>query len=428
MHKNSLDDYSTTPVPTDRTVSAVRITLVLVGIAIALPAFVMGTELGERLGLRNGVIAMILGGVILGIVAVATGIVGSRTRLSTYMIIAESFGTIGGRWVNSMLSASLLGWFGVLSMMFGQAVTQIASEPVTGVSAVEWSVVGCVIMTITTIVGFRALDLLSMLTTPLKLMLLLWTLYGSLHHYGSARLHVSAMPMTSIGTGISLVVGGLIVGVILMPDICRFARSTRAGAVSGFASYAIGFPVVLILAAVPSVVTGERDLVKLMMLLGLGIPAMLIVLLGTWTANASNLYSSSLMFATAFARVPRWALTLGAGIIGSLLGFLGISDRIIPYLLMLSIATPPIAGVYVVDFLVWPERGAANGAGGVGVRAWRPLAFVAWGLGSGVGALTAYAGWTLTTVPALDSLGVSAAIYFSGQCFQRRARRLRAAG
>ena len=148
-------------------VSAWRIVLILLAVMIALPAFVMGAELSFTLGARRAVPAALLGGAVLGSIAALTGTVGARSRKSTYQLIADAFGTQGAKVANAVLGFSILGWYGVVAMMLGHALTGVS--PVLAATPV-WlpALAGCVLTTATTLFGFRALDLLSAITSPLK--------------------------------------------------------------------------------------------------------------------------------------------------------------------------------------------------------------------------------------------------------------------
>jgi len=205
-----------------------------------------------------------------------------------------------------------------------------------------------------------------------------------------------------LGIGISMVAGGLIVGASLSPDICRFALSPRRAAWGCALAYGLGFLAVLMLAGLPSLAAGERDVVKIMLALGLGLPAMLTVVLAAWSNNSFNLYSVTLVGRTLRPSTPQWQLALAAGVLGTTIGLAGISQLLVPYLIWLSILIPPIAGVYLAHAWRHPLPGTSA------VAAWRPAASGAWALGSGWAVQPPSWGWGLTPVPALDTLLISA--------------------
>jgi cytosine permease len=140
---------------------------------------------------------------------------------------------------------------------------------------------------------------------------------------------------------------------------------------------------------------------KLIIGFGLGVPALLVLILSTWTINSANLYSASLSLTATFPRIAQWKFTIVAGVLGALLAVAGILDAFVSFLLLLGAIIPPIAAIYVIDALRnnitlapvhWP-------------------AVVTWTVSAGI-ALLANAGYfTLTTVPALDATLVASLIY-----------------
>lgn len=406
----SLENFSRTPVPDEATVSGVRIALVLIAVAIALPAFITGMKLGQSLGFTRAAIAMFGGGCLLAAIGSATALVGARVRLSTYMIILFAFGRRAGMFVNLCLSLSLFGWFGVLAVMFGDAAQNlVADHDRNSLGATGWMLLGSGLMVATTMFGFRALDRLSILVTPAKAILLIVTLLVAIDGHGLAGLTAPPVGSMSIGTGITIVAGGLMVGATLMPDLCRYARTGRDGVSAAILGYGVGFPLVLLASAIPPLVTGQDDLIAIMVALGLGVPALLVVVLATWTTNSFNLYSATLVLATSFKRLPYWVLALAAGIAGTTFALAGIANYLIPYLLVLGVFVPPVAAVYVLDYFLHKERYSLDRFEQVPTV--RRDALAAWLTGAALGLVTSYGNVTLTGAPALDSLAGSALVF-----------------
>jgi len=383
-------------------VSAWRIVLILLAVMIALPGFVMGAELSFALGARRALPAALLGGAVLASIAALTGTVGARSRKTTYQLITDAFGTQGAKVANAVLGFSILGWYGVIAMMLGHTLTAVS--PVLAATPV-WllALTGCVLTTATTMFGFRALDLLSAVTSPLKVILLLWTFVAALRGGLSPVFAFVPAGHAALSTGVSMVAGGLIVGAVLAPDVCRFARTPWHAAAGTATAYGLCFPAVLLLAGFPSLAVGNKDLVAIMIILGLGLPALLIVALTAWSTNTFNLYAATLVVQTVRPSTPPWKLSLIAGVMGTVLGLAGISNLLVPYLLWLGICIPPIAGVYLVN--------VALGGPVDTHRAWRIEALIAWALGSTWAALPSGWGWQITPVPALDSMVVCAGAY-----------------
>ncbi len=412
-----VEDYSTKPVPSDKTTSGFRVALIVVGVSIALPAFLSGARIGLAIGFQNAVLAFLVGGAILAAVGSLTAIVASRARLTTYMLVQFSFGPRGAHFVNFLLSLTMLGWFGVNASLFGKAVvTALGSMELSSGSNNLYVVSGGVLMILTTIFGFKALNKLSLFAVPVLIIILVAILVSSLEQTSFDALLAAGHRSMSLGLAISAVVGGKMVAVATMPDVGRYLPN-RSQAVWGmFLSFVLGAPIVLVCSAVPSLVTNEPYLMKIITDLGLGLWALVVMVFATWTSNAANLYSTGLGLASIFKNSKRWKLTAVAGIFGTLVALGGIIEWFVSFLIVLSIMIPPIAGIYVVHFYT-VAKGKLNLDELKNIPVINYRAFIAWGLGTGVAFLSSRDYLTLTTVPACDAILISASFYWVLNCF-----------
>lgn len=406
-----VEDYSTNRVPSEKTVSGMRVALIMIGISIALPAFVAGIQIGTAVGLRDAIIAFFAGGLILAMLGSLTSIVGARARLSTYMLVQFSFGPVGARLVNFILAATLFGWFGVNASLFGRA-TATTMDYLYGYGGYEdfYIAVGGALMVVTTVFGFKALDKLSLFAVPVLLVILIGIMAMSITKTDPATLFAIAGKDMTLGLAISATAGGMMVAVVTMPDLARYLPSRGQAIISMVLAFGVGGPIILLTAAVPSLATGQSDLLLIILGLGFGLPALFLLIFATWTSNAANVYSAGLSLAATFTGTHRWKLTAAAGAAGTVLAIAGIMDYFVPFLIGLGVTIPPVAGIYVAHFYF-----VAKGNYDVGVLSTLPpvrwRAFIGWSVGTAIGYLAAYGGLTLTTIPALDSLLVSGCLY-----------------
>ena len=161
-------EFSTTPVPDSETVNWMRVGVISGLVAFSLPTFLSGIEIIEVAQNRDAMLAFVVGGFILAIVGSVMGAIGARTRLSSYMLVRIAFGTKGAALVNLALAIALLGWFGVNIDLFSDAMQRVLSS-LLGLEVPPWIIeVGAgVVMTITTVYGFQAINKLSLLFVPI---------------------------------------------------------------------------------------------------------------------------------------------------------------------------------------------------------------------------------------------------------------------
>ncbi len=401
-----VEDYSRHQVPDQKTVSGLRIALIIIGVAITVPAFVVGSEVGLAIGAWPAISAFFLGGACLAIIAGSAGVVGARTRYSTAMIIQSTFGMQGAIFVNVVLGITWLGWFAVIAAFFGRALAG-------GFESFGWgtipeglgTAIGSVLMVLVTIFGFKALDKLSMAAVPVMAAFLGLIVYLSAGDRGLteifARPGADEGSMT-LGPAASLIVGTFIVGATMFPDLCRYARSGGHAAMGAALSFAIGFPFVLTFAALPSIATSEADLMEIITALGMAVSGVTMLVFATWTTNSYNLYSATLAFAPIFKRVERWVLVIAISVLGTAIALMGVLDHFMRWVGFLAIAVPPVAGVYITDFLIFGRHRRDRDGGQTGGISW--AAFMAWATGVSVAQLASLDLISLTAMPAVDGI------------------------
>lgn len=415
--------HSTTPVPSDQSVSAFRISMVMLGIAFTLTGLYTGSELATALGLTTGIHASVLGGAVLTAMSVPAAIVGARTRLSTYMIVTQVFGTGGAKVINLVLALVLLGWFAVSAELFGRTF-YLAASPHLAANVPTWiyTVASSVLVIATTVFGFRAIDRLSLMAAPLLVALTVWVAFRAVAHSSFAS--ISAIPgnRVDLATGVSAVIGGWIVNVVLMPDVTRYSRSTLECAVISFVGNGIGAAGALILAMLPALAFHEIDPMKYMAILGLVGVAFTVLVISTWTINAVNLYSTGLVASSAFRSVSYGRLVLICGGVGTGIAVVGVADRLIDFLVTLGLVVPPIAAVYLTDFFVLGRRDYSESAHG-GNPTTNLNGLGACIAGAGLGLAMYYTKSSLTGVPTIESFLSAALTYVATESVRRSCAR-----
>jgi cytosine permease len=90
-----LEDYGTKPVPKEKTRNWFEMGIVIWGISVCIPAFMLGGIAASMTKLGLAILAILLGSVILTVISLATGNIGAHTRLSTAMSSKFAYGRQG---------------------------------------------------------------------------------------------------------------------------------------------------------------------------------------------------------------------------------------------------------------------------------------------------------------------------------------------
>lgn len=414
MTTSALEQYSNTQVPEHQTIPGWRVALIITSFSIAVSSFLNGALTALALGFWESLLCALLAGIILCIGGIYTSIASVRSRLTTYLLVQRSFGIQGAVSVNLVMAIVHYGWFGVNVSIFAGAVIASLNE-IYGVQGdfATAVIAGSILMTVSTVFGIRTLDGLALISTPFVGAILVGVCVFAARKHGIV-FEPPANPPTpmSFGIALSAMIGGNMMVIATMPDISRYIRSTREAVQGMMLSFPIAMTLLMLAAAIPALALGETDLMKIVVGLGFGLPALIMLLLSTWTINAANLYSASLSLSATFPAVKPWIFTLFGGFIGGGLALMGIIDQFIPFLLLLGLIIPPIAAIYTIDVL--KARDTAN------PPAFRWPALAVWA-GSVAVAFAADKGFfTLTTVPMLDASLLAIGAYLLVVRYQRR--------
>ncbi len=405
------DASSRTPVAESEAVNGFQIGVVIIGISITLPLMYSAGELATGIGLSNAIIAVVIGALILSLMSVPASIVGVKTRLSSYMIVEHTFGYVGAKFVNFWFGILLLGWYAVTAELFGRTLF-LAAGDLTSLTLAEpvYTVLSSALVTVTTIYGFKAIDRLALVAVPFLLLALVAVVIFSLRETSFSELLLIEGAGMDMPTAISAVVGAAIVGVVLMPDLTRYARNVRDCVTASFLGQGGGIVIAYVCGMIPVLVWNELEPMNYMIILGFGAAALAVLVFATWTTNVINLYGVAL---SARASVPAGnyrSVTVIGGIVGTIVALIGISEFLIEFLIVMGLLVPPIAGVYLCDFFVL-GRTDFSAARLANRPAFRVNAMLV-GIGAGLIATWMYfTGSSMPSIGSLDSLLISVVAY-----------------
>ena len=231
--------------------------------------------------------------------------------MNVAMLSDEAFGYYGGRLVKRVIAISLIGWVGVILSILG-ATASSAIETLFHVSIEsKWiAIVAAAAVTILTLRGVDGLKYIGMLVAPLLAILLGLTL--SMNCPVGSAFPARAPNAITFGAAVSSVVGAYIVGIVIQPDYGRYVRRPKSAFLGSGAALGLAFPCVLILSAAAPLRCSAPDLTTVLVSMGLGLPGLLLIILGTATDAAACLYSGSLSLTNDIKGFQLPWVTLGA--------------------------------------------------------------------------------------------------------------------
>lgn len=347
-------EFSAAPITDDQLVAWPRVASIAVMVAFALPVFVAGLEIYQGLSFKDTMIALVIGSLVLTVIGAIMGSIGARTRLSSYLLVRIAFGDRGAAVVNMAFAVSLVGWFGVNIDLFSGAAVRLIDD-LFGRQVPAWPIeIGAgVLMTITTVFGFRAINLIASALAPILAIVTIFLVFGTFEsHSLSELMAMEKTPTLTIGDGVSAVVGGIIIGAIILPDITRFIRQWHGAIYVAFWAYMVVELVVFAIAGMAGAASGKTEILDVLLHYGLGFGAFAIVIAGSWVLNSLNLYSTVLSVEATFPRLKGTLITIVLGGLGIAAAFMDILDSFLAFLGFLAVIFVPVAGVIITDYLL----------------------------------------------------------------------------
>lgn len=414
------EDYGTAPVPVAEGKGWLGIGMVYWGIAMCLPLFFIAGLISAPMPIGTAIGVFIASGAVLGFISILTAIIGAKTRLSTGLTARYTFGKLGAGLLQLFLFFALWGWFGVqLGFMvtgFGDGGLMLVLGK--GVPAWVYTIIGGGLITLTAIVGYKAIEKLSLFAMPLIVLMLVVTIAKE-YLGGPVPPMPAGNPAMPFGAAVSVLVGSFIIGSLVTPDITRYAKDGKNAGWGLFLGMAIGFPLILTLGAVMiKGAGGEFDFSKIMIQNDSFIwklMAVLTILLASWTTNDTNLYSGALSLNAMFPKLNKVLITAISGTVGTVLALLGINTAagFQSFLGIIAILVPPAAAVMIVDYYLFKgdDNLRYDPAKLDGAPALRVMPMAAWIVGAAFGIVSTVAKLRFTSITAIDTFVVAAVLH-----------------
>ncbi|GAA5114608.1 purine-cytosine permease family protein [Pseudonocardia adelaidensis] len=359
---DTLQDHALEPVPAAERKSVMQLVIVQIGWNISVSSFLVGGVVGGGTTFSEGLLAILLGNVLLVAVAYLIGMVGFRTGLTSYLASRAVFGTRGSIIVTMLLGVVAMGFIGVLADTWGTAVNKL----IPAVPGWAFVLAFALAITSTAIFGFKGLQRYSAIAVPIEIAIALLALVAIARTEDGFAGVVAVVPAAGIGFGaaVGAVMSTWITGAALVSDVTRYARSGRHVLLGVIAGFVVGAGTFELIATLSAMSVGNSNFVVVMQSLGLLAPAVVMLVLALWNTADNNLYSASLAFTSASDllgfRVPKWVWTIVAIVIAVLVALSGAAAQFGVFLGVVGVVAPPFAGVLIAHF--WLVARGVSGA------------------------------------------------------------------
>ncbi len=372
-------EYEHGPVPQQARKSLASVSLVWLGFPMVLTMALIGSLVVEGLGFQRGVLAILLGNLVLFAYVGALSVLAQRYGLSFALLASISLGKKGYLVASGLLSTIVLGWFTVQTGLTAVSLNGAFSWP-----SIPVVILAGTLYVVITLFGVRALAWIGVVSAPLFVLFGAYAVYSAASEKGWATIAAyagspsKAMPFA---VGISLVVASFIGSGTMTADFTRWARTPSDALLATLSAFPFANGIAMLMGGVVAgagTSTASVDFFRLVANKGGLIAVLAVVFL---FANLGSVCSHCLYnSAVGWSHIVRWdmrrtAVVLGG--IGTLVAAIGVWAYFINWLNFMSIIIPPVGGILIADYFYVHRRSLAQLAN---LPDYRPAPFLTWAL------------------------------------------------
>ena len=410
-------DYTNSVVNQKGRKSNISMFMIMLGFTFFSASMWAGQNLAKGLDFKGFILALILGGVILGAYTGALGFIGAESGMTLDMLAHRSFGKRGSWLPSAMISFTQIGWFGVGLAMFA---IPIAKEllgldvtpdhmPLAGYLLV---LLAGICMTASAYYGIKGLTVVSYIAVPLVAILGTVAMIIAVKRGDATLIEQFSRGTKDMGViaGAGLVIGSFVSGGTATPNFSRFAKNGWVGAIVTVIAFFLGNSLMFFFGAVSSIYAGGNDIFEVMLNLGLFWSATIVLGLNIWTTNDNALYTSGLGLSNIFG-VKKRTMVLVAGIIGTIAA-VWLYWNFCNWLNVLNCTLPPVGIILILSYFMNRKAYLDDSM---------PINTVNWFAIAGVIAGAVVANLTKNFfVPSINGMVVASVIFLAGEFINKK--------
>lgn len=380
------EEFEHSPVPPEHRRSLFSVATIWIGFPMIITSAMTGSILVLGMGFSDAVTAMIIGNLIMLLYVGALGVIGTDRGMNFALVASIVFGRKGYVAASGLLSTLLLGWYAVQTGITGALVSSTYE-----LNYVAMTILAGVLYIGITFIGVKGLHAIGLVSVPLFVVLGIWvaadaastTTWDAIWAYGGNN-GVTSM---SMGVGLTVVIALFIDAGTVTADFNRWAKDRRDSILATFSAFPFANLAAMLVGGITTAALAVPDAnpfgadnmfgyMNSKQLVFLSILAAIFLYINLGSVCAHCLYNAS----TGWARITNSNMRLAAVILGAI-GIAIAAGNVwaffIQWLSLLGILVPPIGTIILVDLLVFRKTAQID-------VDWRPTAFLAWAIGSGV--------------------------------------------
>ena len=317
--------------------------LIWFGAGVSLAEILTGTYFAP-LGMGRGIAAILLGHVIGCVLFFLAGLIGGRERKSSMETVKMSFGAKGGMLFAFLNVVQLVGWTGI--MIYDGA---LATNSIFDVGIAVWSIVVGVMIVIWIAIGVTNLGLLNKITMALLFIL---TVVLSVVVFRGNNPGATSGEVITFGMAVENAVAMPLSWLPVISDYTREADKPFRATLASTVTYGLVSCWMYVIGMGAAIYTGGSDIAQVMLKAGLGISALLIMILSTVTTTFLDAFSAGVSCESLSKKLSGKTVGIIATVIGTIGACVYNMDNIMGFLYIIGSVFAPMIAVQLTTYFI----------------------------------------------------------------------------
>ena len=324
--------------------------LVWFGAGVSIAEILTGTYFAP-LGFGKGLAAILLGHLIGCAMMYFAGLIGGQTKKSAMETTKMSFGSKGCIFFAFLNVLQLVGWTAI--MIYDGA---LATNEIFGIGSWVWAIVIGALILLWIAIGITNLGIINKIS--MTALFILTLVLSFIIFRGGVSSEGSLSDAMSFGAAVELAVAMPLSWLPLISDYTREADKPRQATLVSVIVYGLISVWMYVIGMGAAIVTGESDIAVVMVKAGLGIAALLILVLSTVTTTFLDAWSSGISAESLSDKLKGRGkqVAMVVTIVGTIGAVLFNMDDITGFLYLIGSVFAPMIAIQIADYFILKEN------------------------------------------------------------------------
>lgn len=331
--------------------SNLNLSLIWFGAAVSIAEIATGVLLAP-LGLAKGITAVLIGHLIGGIILILAGLIGAKSCLSSIQSTRISFGRYGSYFFSILNILQLLGWTAIMIINGAVAINAITIR--FGIDSFPlWCVLIGALIILWIIIGIKNLskvNIVAMTALFIFCAILGWKAFSS------GTLDHESFGTITFGAAVELSVAMPLSWLPLIADYTREAKKPVSGTMFSSLAYFVGSCFMYIIGLGAAIFAGTSDISQILLASGMGVIALLIIVLSTVTTTFLDAYSAGVSAANLSPKIKEKHAAILTTVLGTIMAIFISMSQYENFLYLIGSVFAPLFAILFTDYFLFKKE------------------------------------------------------------------------